>query len=178
MEDRSFLKSILPLSDELNEILGMIFELDPTRRISLDELRQRIIDCPVFTSTPAKPQPIIEVTDVDEDLFADGHAVYSPASSASLSPASTIFDSGSLTSDSSRDSFSSSESDVQLDTEPVFDVVGDCFDDDFESTVEAAKDSEPVFSFLDVNPPYVGVNPSNSHGLDSFFRDHHAVLAH
>lgn len=178
MEDRSFLKSILPLSDELNEILGMVFELDPTRRISLEELRQRIIDCPVFTSTPAKPEPAIKVMDVHEDLFADDHAVYSPASSASLSPASTIFDSGSLTSDSSGDSFSSSESDTQLDTEPVFDVVGDCFDDDLEPIMEASKDSEPAFSFLDVNPPYVGVSPLDSHGLDSFFRDHHAVLAH
>lgn len=178
MEDRSFLQSILPLSDELNEILGMIFELDPSRRIGLDELRQRIIDCQAFTSTPAKPEPIIEVTDVDEDLFADDHAVYSPASSASLSPASTIFDSGSLTSDSSGDSFSSSESDIQLDTEPVFDVVGDCFDDEFEPIMEASKDSDPAFSFLDVNLPYVGVSPSGSHALDSFFRDHRAVLAH
>lgn len=179
MENRSFLKSILPLSDELNEILGMIFELDPSRRISLDELRQRVIDCPVFTTTPAKAEPIVVVTDVDEDHF-DDHAVYSPASASSLSPASTVFDSGSMVSDSSNDSVFSSEPDTQSQAEPVFDVKEDdelCYDD-FKPTVELEKDSGLAFSFFDVNPPYHYVSPFESHGLGSIFRDNQVVLAH
>lgn len=177
MEDRSFLKSILPLSDELNEILGMIFELDPSRRISLDDLRQRIIDCPVFTN---KSEPIIEVTNGDEDMFADDQAVYSPASSEGLSPTSTIFDSGSMVSDSSNDSVFSSEPDTPSDAEPAFDIMDDelCYDGDFEPTVELQKDSELAFSYLDVNPSYVCVSPLDSHGLDSIFRDNQVVLAH
>ncbi|CAG8638040.1 16531_t:CDS:2 [Funneliformis mosseae] len=49
LRDRDFLKSILPLSDELNEILKDIFNLDPEKRISLDELRERVLACRNFT---------------------------------------------------------------------------------------------------------------------------------
>ncbi|KAL5344648.1 Serine/threonine protein kinase [Pseudogymnoascus australis] len=55
LEDREFLKTILPLSDELSAILTMIFEIDPVRRISLAELRHRVAACPAITksATPA-----------------------------------------------------------------------------------------------------------------------------
>ena len=60
--DRSFLQSILPISDDLNCILQRVFELDPERRISLDELRDRILLCPrlghddsAATSLPPTP---------------------------------------------------------------------------------------------------------------------------
>jgi hypothetical protein len=89
MEDRQFLKSILPLSDELNEILGMIFELDPSRRIKLDELRRRIIQCRHFTNTP---QPIYLNVRYEE----------------TLSPASSISE-GSMISDSSDNSDASTD---------------------------------------------------------------------
>lgn len=58
MRDSSFLQSILPLSDELSSILRRIFEVDPRRRITIPELRNRIIGCPKFTrntSTPNTP---------------------------------------------------------------------------------------------------------------------------
>lgn len=42
-QDRNFLKTILPISDELNYILQRIFEIDPVRRISLAELRDLIV---------------------------------------------------------------------------------------------------------------------------------------
>jgi hypothetical protein len=45
------LKSILPLSDELNAILTMVFEVDPARRISLAELHHRVANCPAFTKS-------------------------------------------------------------------------------------------------------------------------------
>jgi len=69
MKDRHFLKTILPLSDEFDEILGMIFELDPSRRISLDQLRFRIMNCPLFVDSrpvserlsTCRPQPYTQL---------------------------------------------------------------------------------------------------------------------
>jgi len=61
LKDQSFLKSILPLSSELDSILRRIFEIDPTKRITLPELRELIIRCPRFTTRsnalPATPPP-------------------------------------------------------------------------------------------------------------------------
>lgn len=111
MEDRHFLKSILPLSDELNDILGMIFELDPTRRIKLDELRQRILNCHHFT----KPQ-----------VAAPTYA-HSPTYEELLSPSSTISDEGSMVSDHSDDSTVPSEADpIPEDDFSSFEVMEDC----------------------------------------------------
>ncbi|KAK4112043.1 Pkinase-domain-containing protein [Canariomyces notabilis] len=49
---QDFLKTILPVSDELNDILGRIFTRDPHQRITLAELRARIRDCHRFTEQP------------------------------------------------------------------------------------------------------------------------------
>jgi hypothetical protein len=95
MEDRQFLKTILPLSDELNAILGMIFEMDPTRRIKLPELRQRIINCFNFTKT---------AQEVDTPIY-DYETYDGP-----LSPVSTTSDEGTMVSSGSDSSTSSSTS--------------------------------------------------------------------
>lgn len=50
-----FLSSILPLSAELDAILGRIFEVDPRKRIGIDELRNLILGCPRFTTSNATP---------------------------------------------------------------------------------------------------------------------------
>ncbi|KAL3461325.1 kinase-like domain-containing protein [Aspergillus heterothallicus] len=55
LKDPFFLKSILPLSDELVCILSRIFEVDPCKRITIPELRQLIVDCPRFTLNPMTP---------------------------------------------------------------------------------------------------------------------------
>ncbi|KAL2054297.1 hypothetical protein ABVK25_005438 [Lepraria finkii] len=56
-----FLKSILPLSSELDFILSRIFESDPRKRISIPELRTLILGCSRFTtssgSRPPTPPP-------------------------------------------------------------------------------------------------------------------------
>ncbi|KAI7875466.1 Pkinase-domain-containing protein [Lichtheimia hyalospora FSU 10163] len=52
LADPNFLLKILPISRELNQILKRIFCVDPLRRISLDELRERIKRCKHFTRTP------------------------------------------------------------------------------------------------------------------------------
>lgn len=55
LDPTSFLQTILPVSDELNDILGKIFTPDPARRITLPELKQRILECRRFTTM--SPQP-------------------------------------------------------------------------------------------------------------------------
>lgn len=49
LKDPEFLRSILPVSPELNVILHRIFECDPYKRITIPELRQLILECPRFT---------------------------------------------------------------------------------------------------------------------------------
>ncbi|CAJ0854885.1 13415_t:CDS:2 [Entrophospora sp. SA101] len=51
LRDPDFLKTILPLTNELNGILKEIFSLDPDRRISLDDLRDRVLACRKFTTS-------------------------------------------------------------------------------------------------------------------------------
>jgi len=53
MKDRSFLQSILPITDDFNEILQRIFDVNPYRRIGLEELRNMIFHCPRFTTQEA-----------------------------------------------------------------------------------------------------------------------------
>ncbi|KAL3469824.1 kinase-like domain-containing protein [Aspergillus californicus] len=55
LKDPFFLKSILPLSDEMVCILSRLFEVDPSKRITIPELRQLILDCPRFTLNPMTP---------------------------------------------------------------------------------------------------------------------------
>lgn len=96
-----FLKTILPLTDELNDILGQIFHPNPEHRITLTQLRHRIMACSQFT-VPAMPLPTPSIPDhiVDyaacEDAIVDDYEYDSP-----LSPASDSSDEGSLTSSGS-----------------------------------------------------------------------------
>lgn len=62
MQNRGYLKTMLPsLSDELDLILRRIFELNPSKRITLPELRELILRCPRFTrqaaALPVTPVP-------------------------------------------------------------------------------------------------------------------------
>jgi serine/threonine protein kinase len=59
MKDPKFLRSILPLSTELDSILKRIFEFNPAKRITIAELRDLIVRCPRFTaSKSAAPSPL------------------------------------------------------------------------------------------------------------------------
>jgi serine/threonine protein kinase len=76
LRDPQFLRSILPLSPELNQILIRIFEPNPRKRITLDELREAIINCPRFTVYPQTSSPVIEETEwtnviVEEQVLAE-----------------------------------------------------------------------------------------------------------
>jgi hypothetical protein len=51
------LKTILPLSDELNDILGMIFARNPEERITVGQLKYRISQCSSFSAPPQQLLP-------------------------------------------------------------------------------------------------------------------------
>lgn len=95
------------MSDELNDILGRIFTRNPDQRITLSELRNRILSCAQFTvqpptqalpTPPASPEPVDYAygsAPVNEDLYG---APLSPASSDSDGESTCSSDDGSLTS--------------------------------------------------------------------------------
>ncbi|KAF2687352.1 kinase-like protein [Lentithecium fluviatile CBS 122367] len=59
MKDPKFLRSILPISPELDNILRRVFEFNPARRATIPELRELIMRCPRFTaSKSAAPTPL------------------------------------------------------------------------------------------------------------------------
>jgi len=74
LKDPEFLRSILPVSPELNVILHRIFECDPYKRISISELRQLILECPRFTM-PA-PTTIPVATPASKPEVLPGYAYY------------------------------------------------------------------------------------------------------
>jgi len=55
LKDPFFLKSILPLSTDMVCILSRVFECDASKRITIPELRQLIVNCPRFIETPMAP---------------------------------------------------------------------------------------------------------------------------
>lgn len=61
LKDPKFLRTILPISIELDCILRRVFESDPQKRISLQELRDLIVACPQlttsYTALPPSPPP-------------------------------------------------------------------------------------------------------------------------
>lgn len=62
LQDPDFLRSILPLSPELDAILHRVFECDPLKRISIQELRDLVLACPRLTTIPyhtLPPSPIL-----------------------------------------------------------------------------------------------------------------------
>ncbi|KAH7310505.1 kinase-like domain-containing protein [Stachybotrys elegans] len=103
---KDFLKTILPLSDELNDILGCIFNPSPEHRITLAQLRTKIMACSRFTvpvvSTIAPPTPPATPDHITEYVAAEDAIVDDYEHDSPLSPASTSSDDeGSLTSSGS-----------------------------------------------------------------------------
>ncbi len=123
---QGFLKTILPVSDELNDILGRIFTRNPEQRITLSELKARIMACSRFTeqptamlSPPATPEHTPTYADYEESIMDDDFDYDAP-----LSPSST-------------DSMSDDESTCSSDEGSLPSSVEDLDDDDFEDHPEA-----------------------------------------
>lgn len=79
MKDPKFLRSILPISQELDSILRHIFEFNPAKRITIPELRELIMRCPRFTAsksaapTPLPSPPFNPVDYTQEAVFNGGY---------------------------------------------------------------------------------------------------------
>ncbi|KAG9247584.1 kinase-like domain-containing protein [Calycina marina] len=114
----NFLKTILPLSDELNDILCRIFEPIPEKRITIGELKKRILACRNF-SLPATVSPPMSpvfssVCDSSHSPVSDAGSEYSDGSDCSL-----ISDEGSM--DSDLESTLSNEDSLKSPFSPVSD---------------------------------------------------------
>ncbi|CAN8102945.1 unnamed protein product [Discula destructiva] len=59
LKDPAFLKTILPISDELNNLLSKVFERDPTRRITIPQLAREISQCTQLTQHSVPSPPIV-----------------------------------------------------------------------------------------------------------------------
>lgn len=157
MEDRHFLKSILPLSDELNEILGMIFEPDPSRRIKLEELRQRIIHCQYFTKKAAE-SALVPV----DPILPDFEPFNEP-----LSPTSTLSEEGSMISDNSDNSTLPSEVDSDSESDLSFEIMDEDCDSPLQDFVTSAQPPPKTWDTTSILPsncnPYVSDNVQAMH---------------
>jgi serine/threonine protein kinase len=116
---QDFLKTILPVSDELNDILVRIFARNPDQRITLPELRARIIHCPRFTEQPAmmptpsaSPERSTVYVNYDESAIDDEYDYDEP-----LSPLSDSMSDGESTCSSDEGSLTSSVSSIEDDFE-------------------------------------------------------------
>ena len=129
-----FLRTILPITDDLNAILRRIFEQKPEHRISLAELRNLILACPRFTASamspvdtpPASPEPALEYV-CDEDAIIDDADYDAP-----LSPASTDSNSDEASLTSSVESVGSLEEDFMQQQQQQMDAVPQCHPHTFE----------------------------------------------
>ncbi|TAQ83216.1 hypothetical protein B7494_g8460 [Chlorociboria aeruginascens] len=99
-----FLKTILPLSDELNRILGLIFTRNPDERISIGELRRQILLCSHLAPvqqllTPlASPQPSTAKTEENAAATATATTTsYDRSSTVSSQSEGSSISQGSLT---------------------------------------------------------------------------------
>lgn len=59
MKDPKFLRTILPISLELDNILRRVFDFNPAKRATIPELREMIMRCSAFTATKSvAPTPV------------------------------------------------------------------------------------------------------------------------
>lgn len=123
---QDFLKTILPITDDMNEILARIFNPVPEHRITVSELRDMILACPRLTAQQAPPSPpptpghsVGQFVPPFEEAIIDD----CDSDCDSLSTNSTFSDDGSLTSSGSTisdmdEDFIQEQQDVALDCNP------------------------------------------------------------
>ncbi|EFX00294.1 protein serine threonine kinase [Grosmannia clavigera kw1407] len=157
-----FLKTILPLTDELDAILARIFTPNPDQRITLPQLRQLILACPRLTAqpqqqvaAPAVVQSVLTPPASDDHSNAAAAAVEetmvptveTPAdfdNFATLSPASSVL---------------SSASSVRTCTSSISSVMDSLLDDDETGDVFLCQDVPEIMT----PPPVSSVHPLPCH---------------
>lgn len=88
MKDPKFLRSILPVSLELDAILRRIFDFNPAKRATIPEIREMILRCSGFTaskSAVSTPLPSPPFSPVDYCRDTGFHAYY-PHNVPSVAP--------------------------------------------------------------------------------------------
>jgi len=103
MKDPKFLRSILPISLELDAILRRIFEFNPAKRATIPEIREMILRCSGFSATSSavsSPLPSPPFSPVDYNGYYHVPSVSPlPASAYAPSPFQHSTSSGSSNSD-------------------------------------------------------------------------------
>lgn len=79
------LKSILPVSDELNSIMALVFHPDPYRRISISSLRRKVLRCQTLTKS-APEFPWFKVVKPEEPVVIAQPQPVAAATSALINP--------------------------------------------------------------------------------------------
>ncbi|KAI1979469.1 Serine/threonine protein kinase [Ophidiomyces ophidiicola] len=118
LKNRDFLRTILPLSPELNAIVQRTFECDPQKRITLPELRELVVECQRLTVRPISgvshlpPSPCASYGYAKAPFGYMHFDTYSPAAAQPIEvqySSSAVSDSSLTDDDSSVSSSSSSE---------------------------------------------------------------------
>ena len=81
LRNPGFLKTILPITDQLNFILQSIFECDPSKRVDIPTLRQMILQCQAFTASSCSPASLPTPPAEPEDVHTGRYSPrieYSP----------------------------------------------------------------------------------------------------
>jgi serine/threonine protein kinase len=79
MKDPKFLRTILPISLELDALLRRMFEFDPANRATIPEIREMILRCSTFTATKSavsSPLPSPPFSPVEYSRDAAFNACY------------------------------------------------------------------------------------------------------
>ncbi|KAL1894952.1 Serine/threonine protein kinase [Sporothrix stenoceras] len=162
-----FLKTILPLSDELDDILARIFAINPDQRITLPELKQRILACPRFTVSPqeqaaaAQAQAVAQAQAAAHQQFVQQQVYESSPSDYAIvddeddedvdeddydevdtSETSSVFDSASAVEDDQALTPASSVHEEEVDDEFVEATLEDIEVEDCPSPCDSASESE------------------------------------
>ncbi|KAK4227454.1 negative regulator of sexual conjugation and meiosis [Podospora fimiseda] len=153
--NKDFLKTILPVSDQLNDILGRIFTRNPDERISLAELRARILSCPSFTESQAAPPPSPPASPEQTNYVFEGSAIEDDdeLDSAPLSPASSDGESTCSSDDGSLTSTCSSVEDLEEDDDLLDEIP------EAKTPPPMAPHGEPAIFEAPEEPRVMGYHP-------------------
>lgn len=143
MKDPKFLRSILPLSPELDSILKRVFEFNPAKRITIPELRDLIIRCPRFTTTKSAaptplPSPPFNPVDYSRDVAFNG--CYQPAPIPNVVPLPAPV-------------YSTPELDLPYPQHSISTGSSDSDNDSVFSSCSSASSVSSASSFTHVSPP-------------------------
>ncbi|MCJ1455328.1 hypothetical protein MMC28_005682 [Mycoblastus sanguinarius] len=159
-----FLRSILPLSGELDSILGRIFEPNPQKRISIPELRNLILRCSRFTTRSGgalPPTPPSEPDYLPQAAFNTGAQQCQPFAQY---PAATYVPITSQTHPVVANPSTSSKGSSLSDNGSVFSASSSCSS---QSSCDSYKDlSKPQQPTTYLPPQLHGIFYGNSCSLD------------